>query len=102
MKLRAAIVMVGITAKRRANKMTMKVNDFLSKAWSKNDCVAIRNVDTSDQAPEYMEVIKARNTYGPEYMEVIKARNTYGDWIVDAFSIHDNILHLWIYSEKNI
>ena len=88
MKLRAAIVMVGITAKRRANKMTMKVNDFLSKAWSKNDCVAIRNVDTSDQAPEYMEVIKARNTYG--------------DWIVDAFSIHDNILHLWIYSEKNI
>ena len=75
--------------KGRANNMEITVKDFLSKAWSKTDEIAIRNCDTEEQKPEYMAVMTARESWG--------------NWIVDAFSMdkdvfgHSKCLHLWVY-----
>ena len=73
--------------------MEMTVKDFLSKAWSKTDCVAIRDCNTVDQKPQYMAVMTAREGFG--------------DWQVDSFSVDhglysnsDKVLHLWVYKEK--
>lgn len=73
--------------------MTITVKDFLSKAWSKNDGVAILNIDTGDKEPQYMAIMTARESWG--------------DYLVDSFSIgngiygHDKVLHLWVYKEDN-
>ena len=74
--------------------MDITVKDFLSKAWSKTDPVAIRNIETEKQEPQYMAVMTAREGWG--------------DWIVDMFSMgkdvfgHSKCLHLWVYqAEKN-
>lgn len=69
--------------------MDITVRDFLSKAWSKKDGVAIRNCETAEQEPQYMAVMTARESWG--------------DWLVDMFTVdrdffgHDKCLHLFVY-----
>ena len=72
--------------------MDITVKDFLSKAWSKRDEVAIHDCNAgSDQKPQYMAVMTAREGYA--------------DWIVDAFVVDSNLfgygkcLHLFIYKD---
>lgn len=72
--------------------MDITVRDFLSKAWSKSDEVAIHDCNAgSDQKPHHMAVMTAREAYG--------------DWTVDMFNIgkdvfgHDKCLHLYIYQD---
>lgn len=71
--------------------MDITVKDFLSKAWSKKDEVAIRDCDTQEQIPQHMAVMTACEGYG--------------DWIVDSFSMdkdvfgHSKCIHLWVYKD---
>ena len=73
----------------------MTVREFLSKAWSKTDCVALHDITTEEQEPHYMAVMTARESLG--------------DWLVDAFSVgdglfckNDKVLHLWIYESEEV
>lgn len=70
--------------------MDITVKDFLSKAYSKTDAVAIRDCsEGSDQKPQYMAVMTARESWG--------------NWLVDMFTIdadlygHSKCLHLFVY-----
>ena len=70
--------------------MDITVKEFLSKAWSKTDGVAIR--DCSEGSDQH-----------PEFMAVMTARDSWGDWLVDMFQVSygifrtDKVLHLWVY-----
>ena len=69
--------------------MNITVKDFLSMAWSKTMGIAIRDIDTDDQTPQHMAVMTAREAWG--------------NYLVDSFSIGDDVfghsktLHLWVY-----
>lgn len=68
------------------------VKDFLSKAWSRKDEVAIVDCNAgSDQKPQHMAVMTARESWG--------------DYLVDMFNLgadcfgHNKCLHLYVYKE---
>lgn len=71
--------------------MTITVKDFLSKAWSGSDEVAIHDCSTALQQAQHMAVRTARENWG--------------DYIVDMFTIDADVfgrgkcLHLYIYKE---
>lgn len=72
--------------------MDITVKDFLSKAWSKTDEVAIHDCNSdSDQKAHHMAVMTACEGFG--------------DWLVDMFNVgadvygHSKCLHLFIYQD---
>ena len=70
--------------------MDITVRDFLSKAYSKKDGIAIRDCNGNQE---------------PQFMAVMTARESWGDYIVDSFTVdrdlygHDKVPHLWVYKE---
>ena len=75
--------------------MNITVNDFLSKAWSKTDCVAIHDCETEEQKPQYMAVMTAREGWGDYAVDMFYV----GDGVYGKHS--DKVLHLCVYRSGN-